>query len=93
MEVTLDPSPVNLPRLADVADAAVPFALADAHKALATLAGEAVARVTAIKADKRISESERTAQLAALADVFGPEPDNINEIVASVAGRASEAER
>ena len=67
--------------------------MTDAHKALATVAGETVARVTAIKADKRISESERTAQLAALADVFVPKPDNINEIVASVAGLASEAER
>jgi hypothetical protein len=93
MEVTLDTSPVKLPRLTDVADAAVPSALTDAHKALATLANEAVAHVTAIKANKRISESERTSQLAAVSDAFTPEAAKLGEVVATVAALASEAER
>jgi hypothetical protein len=45
-----------------------------------------------IRSDTRISEVERTAQLAAVADGFVPEAAKLAEVGASVAGLASETE-
>jgi hypothetical protein len=60
MEVELNRDPIRLPRLVDVNDAAVPAAFTTARDASHTLGSEARAKVAAIKADKRISERERT---------------------------------
>jgi hypothetical protein len=79
MEVELNREAIRLPRLSDVDDAAIPEALTTAHKALRVLATEAVARVAAIHKDTRISESERAAQLAKVAEGFVPEAERLND--------------
>jgi hypothetical protein len=93
MELEHNRDPVQLPRLADTDGAAVPEALVSAHRALHALATEAVAKVAAIRKDERISEVERRDRLAAVCDEFTPQAERINEVTASVAGLASEAER
>jgi hypothetical protein len=64
--VKLNRDPSRLPRLSAIDDAAVPAALTTARDASHTLASEARFKITAMKADKRISERERTTQLAAV---------------------------
>jgi hypothetical protein len=92
MEVTLDRSPIKLPRLVDD-DASIPETLTRAHRALGVLTSEACAKVEAIRKDPTISESERRRQLSEVCLSFVLEAERIGEATASVASLASEAER